>query len=206
MARHVVVAHYNEDLEWLHEIHSHCPQAHIFVYTKADPQNIPDASTLPPMAQLIRLPNVGRESHTYIHHVLEHYETLPDFTFFTQADPFFHKRTISQLAQSYLMSKAQFFPPHPPNHLPGNWKCKLEGLRDSGGTIGDWWKFVFGTSYPVRRSIKTAWNGIFTVHKNRILSRPPAFYERLLQTISHHVNPEEGHYFERTWGDIFTDI
>jgi len=36
-----------------------------------------------------------------------------------------------------------------------------------------------------------------------ILKRPLIYYERLFKTLNHHSNPEEGHFFERTWGDIF---
>ena len=32
-----------------------------------------------------KLPNVGRESHTYLYHIINKYETLPEITVFIQA-------------------------------------------------------------------------------------------------------------------------
>lgn len=48
-------------------------------------------------------------------------------------------------------------------------------------------------------------NAIFAVHKNRILSRPLSFYEDLLRYCSHHVDPAEGHFLERSWYYIFNE-
>jgi len=47
------------------------------------------------------------------------------------------------------------------------------------------------------------WAAIFNVSRDRILRRPRAFYERAIATVAHDVNPEEGHYFERSWGNVF---
>merc|ERR1719248_86361 len=38
-----------------------------------------------PVATVQQLPNVGRESHTYLHHIVDNYENLANWTVFTQA-------------------------------------------------------------------------------------------------------------------------
>ena len=43
----------------------------------------------------------------------------------------------------------------------------------------------------------------FCVSKEAIKNRPRSFYEYLIRRVSHHVNPEEGHYLERSWLYIF---
>ena len=68
----LVVAHYNEDLSWLRNIP---PQITARVYDKSPTGN---------------LPNVGREAHTYLHHIVENYDALPDLTVFAQGKPFDH--------------------------------------------------------------------------------------------------------------------
>ena len=36
------------------------------------------------------LPNVGRETHSYLTYIVEHYDSLPPAIVFTQGDPFPH--------------------------------------------------------------------------------------------------------------------
>jgi hypothetical protein len=43
---------------------------------------------------IIPLPNVGREGHTYLHHIIDKYDILSEQIIFTQADPFVHNPTI----------------------------------------------------------------------------------------------------------------
>ena len=45
-----------------------------------------------------KLENVGRESHTYLHHIVEHYDELAPWTIFTQA---------SKASFGYRVSPAQ---------------------------------------------------------------------------------------------------
>lgn len=69
----VVLAHYSEDLSWTKE-HEH-PSVKFTVYSKSE---------TPPMGTIV-LPNVGRESHTYLHHIVHNYHRLADWTVFSQA-------------------------------------------------------------------------------------------------------------------------
>jgi hypothetical protein len=80
----VVLARYDEDLSWLAEetILSQ-PGMRTLVYGKSENAKAP--SSLPDHTKLIVLPNVGRESHSYLHHVVEHYDDLADWTVFSQA-------------------------------------------------------------------------------------------------------------------------
>ena len=80
----VVLARYDEELSWLAEeaILSQ-PGTRTLVYGKGENAKVP--STLPNHTLLIMLPNVGRESHSYLHHVVEHYDDLADWTVFSQA-------------------------------------------------------------------------------------------------------------------------
>merc|ERR1719421_935351 len=72
----VVVAHYNEDLSWLSRIPK---DVRIHVYTKGT-----QTEKVASLAS-VTLPNVGRESHTYLHHIVDNYENLAPWTVFTQA-------------------------------------------------------------------------------------------------------------------------
>ena len=59
----IVVARYNEDLEWLKKI----PKEYkITIYNKG----LDDIKNIPSSATITKLPNIGRESHTYLYHMI----------------------------------------------------------------------------------------------------------------------------------------
>jgi len=76
----VVLAHHSEDLSWTSQIPS---DVHLHGYTKG-PQPQPNMQ-LAAGSTLEQLPNVGRESHTYLHHIVKNYERLAPWTVFSQA-------------------------------------------------------------------------------------------------------------------------
>jgi hypothetical protein len=72
----IVIAHYNENLEWL------APFSDLVsLYSKGQP---PSSPFVPREAK--NLPNWGRESHTYLHHIVHNYESLADVTLFLQGN------------------------------------------------------------------------------------------------------------------------
>jgi hypothetical protein len=58
---------------------------------------------------LYRLPNVGREGHTYLHYIVQHYNSLPEHVVFLQGDPFDHARfgALDALILACLESHAE---------------------------------------------------------------------------------------------------
>jgi len=52
--------------------------------------------------------------------------------------------------------------------------------------------------------VATSYGGCFAVKKEKILQNSIGFYEELLDILSKHKNPIEGHYMERLWCYIFT--
>jgi hypothetical protein len=76
----VVLAHYNEDLTWVSKL----PEGvRIRVYSKG--AQFPSDVHSMPTAVVQQLPNVGRESHTYLKHIVDNYDNLAYWTVFTQA-------------------------------------------------------------------------------------------------------------------------
>lgn len=83
MTKELVVSYFNENLSWLNKIKDY----KITVYNKS---NIEVPNT-------IKLDNVGREMHTYFHHIVTNYDNLSDWTFFTQGEPFDHVKNYDWL-------------------------------------------------------------------------------------------------------------
>lgn len=76
----LIIARYNENLYWIENIPKNL-NINIIIYNKGE-DNIHYPS--------IKLKNVGRESHTYLYHIIENYNNLADITIFSQGDPFTH--------------------------------------------------------------------------------------------------------------------
>lgn len=71
----VVVAKYNENISWLGHI-----RHRVTIYDKSDN----------PVNGSQRLQNIGRESHTYLYHIVSRYNTLSDITIFLQGRAYDH--------------------------------------------------------------------------------------------------------------------
>lgn len=89
-----VVARYMEDVSWLNDLPR---DAKIYLYNKGAPI---EPGVLSRPVTLIQLHNSGRESGTYIHHLMHHFDPSEgEFTVFTQADPFEHAPHILDLVR-----------------------------------------------------------------------------------------------------------
>jgi hypothetical protein len=86
----IVVARYNKDLNWLEEI----PWNYL-VYNKGE-NNLPDW-----IKNVIKLPNVGREAHTYLTYIVDNYDNFPDFIIFVQDDPFDHSKQLVEKIKKF---------------------------------------------------------------------------------------------------------
>tara|TARA_Y100000389_G_C17471116_1_gene531039 strand:+ start:4711 stop:6876 length:2166 start_codon:yes stop_codon:yes gene_type:complete len=75
----VVIARYNESLEWCKPYASMC-----IVYNKGEP--LKNNFGL----KIRQLTNVGRESHTYLSHIIYNWDTLNDYTVFLQGGDIGH--------------------------------------------------------------------------------------------------------------------
>lgn len=83
----LVVAKYNEDMGWLCGMDA----SRIVVYDKGS-SSIPQAHLL---GGVCALDNVGRESESYIHHVVSNYDRLTDYLVFVQGNPFEHMKGVT---------------------------------------------------------------------------------------------------------------
>ena len=80
MSVRLVIAKYKEVVTWINKIKEH----KITIYDKSDT----------PIINSIKLPNIGRETHTFLHHIVENYDNLDDVTVFLQGNPFEHIQVI----------------------------------------------------------------------------------------------------------------
>ncbi len=215
----LVVARYAEDLSWLSVM-----RAPGVIYNKgaALPPGAP-----PPGFVETTLPNVGREAHTFLTHIVTHYDNLPSCTAFLQGDPFAH-----------------LAPPDAPRPTPEDLAARLDELVATGRPFAGlaWFRLRcdglgrphdladpakkgrwkgWGRDIPVAETFETLFDrpaprwfiaraptGNMLVRRERILARPRAFYQRALDLVL--ADPDDarntGHALERLWQALFSGV
>lgn len=203
----VIIARYREDITWADEL-----GFDYIVYDKGGS----GASTTR------NLPNIGREAHTYLTHIVREYDRLADMNVFLQGDPFDHvhdqgRATVAILRGQIEEAMERMVPfkglawfklkcdalgrPHD--------LCKLENEGRWAGwgkdiPVGEVFTKLFGVPMP-DRIIARAPTGNFCVTGERIQTRPKAFYEFALRLVEADPLDENntGHALERLWQHMF---
>lgn len=89
--KEIVVAKYNEDLNWLNSLNG----GKVTIYNKGKDDS----------SDSVKLPNIGREPQTYFHHIVNNYDNLSEWTFFTQGNPFDHVRNFVEIVNNWSVDK-----------------------------------------------------------------------------------------------------
>ncbi|WP_147819557.1 DUF3431 domain-containing protein [Salidesulfovibrio onnuriiensis] len=203
----VVIAKYREDVSWAERL-----GLSYIVYDKSSE----------PLTDARRLPNIGREAHTYLTHIVEQWESLAGHTAFVQGNPFDHlndhgKADVQEL-RSMIMDCVE-------RNVPFRgfawFRLRCDGLgrpHDLGnpenrGRWPGWGKDipvaeVFSRLFaaePPREFIARAATGLFCVSAERIRTRPREFYEYALRLVAEDPRDTEntGHALERLWQLVF---
>ena len=198
----IVVARYNEDIRWL------LPYKQITtIYNKGVYNDIINKF------ETITLKNVGRESHTYLYHIINNYDNLADKTIFFQGKIDDHKildiedyfgeddfiGKFDNIHINKLTNKIEHFGKYKNQYLNG-------GMKICNYTPYIWLKNVLGIELDQNLTFfKVVWGANFAISRSLIQSKPKIFYENILRYIENDSNPEEGHFLERSWYLIFNN-
>ena len=184
----IVVARYNEDIEWTKQFQN------VIIYNKGEKlqdENINE----------VKLPNVGKEGHTYYTHICENYDKLEDYTIFVQGSPFEHSppNVIEHLHYlinfQFLNTEFQFL-------NKDFYVCNLNGcIQHLNLPIRETYEKLFDDRKEV--DFYFGAGAQFIVSKKQILKRPKSFYARIVDMLSHEINPLEGFVIERFHQHIF---
>lgn len=196
----LVVARYRESVAWLRKV----PRAvRVSIYDKG--KELSPASV--PRAEIAALPNLGREAHTYLTHIVNNFHGLAPLTVFCQGKPFDHVPEFHRVLRALAAGAT----------VPGGFRW-LGFIVDTDDPRGrrlfvPWSKNkdrrelaldrfhieLFGTPCPARVRFYPGAN--FIVSRERIRSRPADFYRRALRLAE--TFPDAAHCFERVWDEIF---
>lgn len=193
----VVVCRCGEDLGWTRNL----PRStHLTIYEKTPPSSAPWPGS-------VRLPNLGREAHAWLHHLVERYDSLADWTVFAQGHPFDHAPDL----HPFVRGLAGGTPPS----ADFVWLGFLWETDDARGRP----TFVHWTKNPDRRELdlegffQRLWHepapaqvryvggGQFALARAAAHRRPRDFYEKARRLAQEF--PDAAHALERTWDRVF---
>jgi len=124
-----IFARYNEDIDWIYDYPLIANNS--IIYNKGnflEPKEIFKTRIIP----LSNFPNYGRESDTYLKHIVNNYKNLDEYTIFSQADPFEHCPEFIDIVH-YMFDKQHYKPYQP---LSCGWKLK-EGVPPVNNILYD---------------------------------------------------------------------
>jgi hypothetical protein len=211
----IVISRYDEDLNWIDKIPS---KYEVIVYNKGE-DDLNDA-VKSRIDDFYFIENVGREGHTYLHHICENYENLSDIIFFTQANPHWRGRPLSYFfnfthkknPQSIIEIKSNeksckhiryIDNENPPTGCPLAFSKRWNQTTKSKKDLTTWWDEMTKYKFPLKEQCKFSYHGTFSVNKYYINLYPLEYFENLRTSLSVSTHPEEGHFLERAWGTIF---
>eukprot|EP01038_Epipyxis_sp_PR26KG_P012950 gene12950-17365_t len=213
--KQIVIAHYEENLDWIPSSWSKM----VSIYNKDTSSynetnntisniknKVDDSSTQDNLNFFTeQLPNVGRESHTYLYHIISNYDQLADVTYFTQGHPFDHAPDFLELVDANVGIVDPFLflgcqQTTIQNQNVSKYQKSFPGIQAGfNRTIST----LFGT-YVNLPKITFSPGAIFCVQREKIHERSIEFYKMAIKLLDYDSNPIEGYAFERLWNEIFS--
>ena len=171
----------------------------------------------------ISLPNVGREGHSFLYHIVHNYDNLADVTIFLPGscmDEIKVSKTLEVINKAKESNNTV---------ISGKWYDDIRsnlynfsidswvGLSSENKSaqpssscapalyrpFGRWFDHYIGLDVRVHVACFTS---TLAVSKKHILQQPRIKYEQLLVAMSKHSNPEDGHFLERSWNALFYPV
>jgi len=207
-SRAIVVARYREDLDWLDRTETKC--CNVYIYNKGE-----QLEYIHPDYNYIKLPNVGVCDHTYLYHIIEHYDNLEDVTIFLPASCTLKRKVEwrENVFLNYDNYHSYFTNVHTHNNLysntldnykvadPRNRHNEVEKLtRCNIRPYGKWYERNVRDKFS---NNIINYGGIFSLSREYIRRYPKSFYQNLISYLDKDRLPEAAHYMERTWYNLF---
>lgn len=181
MTIQIVVARYNENIEWIKQF------TNVIIYNKG--------CILDNGYNEIVLDNVGKEGHTYYKHIYDNYDNLAEYTIFLQGKPEDHSTNIIPLLNKYINNidlKIDF------EFLTDSViNCNLSGCkRHPELPLIDTYEKIFDEK-KTHMDFQFGAGAQFIVSKKQILKRSKNFYLKIINLLNYDINPIEGFVIER---------
>lgn len=182
MKKELVIAAYDRNYNWISLLNN----VRLSVYLKGNVKR----KAFPKQNEIIIEPNVGRDVHTFFYHIVNRYDTLSDYTFFSQDFPFDHVANYTEIINRDIdiwnvyskltLNGCWFF-----NSYSSIISCDSNGCpQHCGLPIKSVWENIFDSECP--NTIEFVPAGHFCISKDTIYKKPKIYYENILNLLSHY--------------------
>lgn len=223
----IVVARYNENLNWTTIYPFN--QFKYIVYNKGNNDNF----TKDNVKKIINLENVGRECHTYLHHILQNYDNngLAPITVFTVGSISLPNETDNPYKYKKMYTLCKYLLDNKCNHaIIHAESCNLSVQKKFYNFAIDEWNstskennLLNNNNKLIRSQIRPfqnwynfhfgnldvkwwSYNSIFSLDKHDILSGNKEKYTKIYLNLQRGENLEEVHFVERAWIALFSPL
>lgn len=198
----LVVARYAEDLRWLRKVPADLA---VTIYNKG-PELAEELPVLRREPHVASLPNVGREAHTYLHHLASCYSRLAPHTVFCQGKPFDHVFDFHRQLKEFVLAETlpdfawlghivdtddrlgrTLYVPWSKN--PDQTELDMDGCHQA----------LFGAPGPRQYTFRLG--GQFLVSREVVWRRPRSFWVNAAHVAASF--PDAAHCLERMWDRVF---
>ena len=200
----LVVSHCKESLEWVALWVQQLRICRVYVYNKCGTSVVLRISA---NVNVIALPNVGREGHSWLHHILRTKKSFSGRSIFVQGKPEVLLTDVISAASSN--KKSIMF--HESNPSISKWPCIPDGIEPNpppGFTRRSYLEALYAniTGQAPTPSSWCSFRGEFMVTNQLMYNIKRAhkdFLEHLYGLLSKNNDPNEGHMLERLWKTLF---
>jgi hypothetical protein len=209
----IVISRYNENLQWVNT--KPFSNYEVICYNKGINQNF----KIEQKHQIINLPNLGREYHTYLYYIYNNYDKLPDVILFLPGSlDLEHKmnkalqiiNNINNMKKVYIFGdllkiKTNFYDfvideygsTHNDNKLIDNGSRFTTPC--STRPFGKWVEEKLGD----KNIGLISYYGVAILTKEIIHKNPKEYYKQFIDELEVSSNPEVGHFMERAFYLLF---
>ena len=218
-----VISRYREYIDWVNYL---LPEIeNIYIYNKGDNDVLfkePGKITCADKLKKKNIENLGRIDHTIVYHILEHWDSLPDYLIVLPGTilmsprkghyfSYMMKTIKKKLLQKYKGFFAPRFKKVSPdfNYTIDDYQAEGYCNRNSNKFIKSeykdfqTWKNALIDDKPIKY---VAMRGMFIVSRENIKHIDKEVYQKLLVSLSVGDNIENGHFAERIWAHLFTQL
>ena len=218
----VLITRYNEYIDWIRYI-IHCVD-YIYIYNKGTNDNLfnfIDKTLYKDKLRIINLPNIGRIDHTLTYHILQHWDNLPEIlvslpgSIMMSEKKGYYLNSIIKRIPVIKEKFSGFFGPRfykvsPKfNYNIDNYQAKGACNKNDNPFIKSKykdfveWKLKLIDNVPMTSVVMRC---TFAVCKENIQFIDKQIYKNILESLSVGDNIENGHFVERIWGHLFTQL
>jgi hypothetical protein len=188
MKKELVISLYNRPLDWIQNIND---DVKITIYRKGNLTSYPN--------EIYLENNVGRDVHTFFYHIVNNYNNLADYTFFSQDYPFDHVGNLIELVNGdentwnkWATQTFEEYWAYHYNDIGTAWQlypsklfggnvlsCYFDGTPHHPGLpLESIWNQLFQNKIPVELEFTPG--GHFNISKKQILLKDLEYYKKIL--------------------------